>query len=56
MSKYRGSINEPGIPSPYRNRTIEENLKLFEEMKNGKYANGEKHYEPKLIWLARILI
>ena len=48
LSKYRGSINEPGIPSPYRNRTIEENLKLFEEMKNGKYANGEKTLRAKI--------
>lgn len=48
LSQYRGSINEPGKPSPYRNRSIEENLKLFEEMKNGKYANGEKTLRAKI--------
>lgn len=48
LAKYRGSINEPGIPSPYRNRTIEENLKLFEEMRMGKYANGEKTLRAKI--------
>lgn len=48
LSKYRGSINEPGIESPYRNRTVEENLKLFEEMKNGKYQNGEKTLRAKI--------
>lgn len=42
LSEYRGSINEPGKPSPFRNRSVEENLRLFEEMKEGKYANGEK--------------
>lgn len=48
LSKYRGSINEPGIQSPYRNRSIEENLHLFEEMKDGKYANGEKTLRAKI--------
>lgn len=48
LSKYRGSINEPGIESPYRTRSIEENLRLFEEMKNGKYANGEKTLRAKI--------
>ena len=48
LSKYRGSINEPGTESPYRNRSVEENLKLFEEMKNGKYANGEKTLRAKI--------
>lgn len=48
LAEYRGSINEPGKPSPYRNRSIEENLKLFEEMKNGKYANGEKTLRAKI--------
>lgn len=44
----RGTLTEPGIESPYRNRTIEENLKLFEEMKNGKYADGEKVLRAKI--------
>lgn len=48
VAKYRGSINEPGINSPYRNRSVEENLKLFEEMKNGKYENGEKTLRAKI--------
>lgn len=48
LSEYRGSINEPGKESPYRNRSIEENLKLFEEMKNGKYASGEKTLRAKI--------
>lgn len=48
MSKYRDTTNGVGIESPYRNRSIEENLKLFEEMKNGKYANGEKTLRAKI--------
>ena len=42
MREYRGTLTEPGKESPYRNRSIEENLRLFEEMKAGKYADGEK--------------
>lgn len=41
MKGYRGTLTEPGKESPYRNRSVEENLKLFEEMKAGKYADGE---------------
>jgi len=37
----RGTVTEPGKPSPYRNRTVEENLNLFERMKNGEFADGE---------------
>ncbi len=48
MSKYRGTLTEPGINSPYRNRTIEENLKLFEEMRNGVYKDGEKTLRAKI--------
>lgn len=48
LSEYRGSINEPGKPSPFRNRSVEENLRLFEEMKEGKYANGEKTLRAKI--------
>ena len=43
-----GSINEPGKPSPFRNRSVEENLRLFEEMKEGKYADGEKVLRAKI--------
>jgi len=48
MSKYRGTLTEPGKNSPYRDRSIEENLKLFEEMKNGKYKDGEKTLRAKI--------
>ncbi len=48
VAKYRGSINEPGVNSPYRNRSVEENLKLFEEMRLGKYENGEKTLRAKI--------
>ena len=42
IREYRGDYNRPGKDSPYRNRSVEENLKLFEEMKEGKYKDGEK--------------
>ena len=48
MTEYRGTLTEPGKDSPWRNRSIEENLKLFEEMKEGKYANGEKTLRAKI--------
>ncbi|MBE7020768.1 MAG: glutamine--tRNA ligase/YqeY domain fusion protein [Ruminococcaceae bacterium] len=41
MREYRGTLTEPGKDSPYRNRSVEENLKLFEEMKEGKFREGE---------------
>lgn len=41
IQKTRGDVNTPGIESPYRNRSIEENLKLFDDMKNGKFKEGE---------------
>ena len=41
MKAFRGTLTEPGKESPYRNRSVEENLRLFEEMKDGKYADGE---------------
>ena len=41
IREYRGTLTEPGKESPYRNRSIEENLELFEAMKDGKYADGE---------------
>lgn len=43
MREYRGTLKEPGKESPYRNRSVEENLKLFEEMREGKYEDGEKY-------------
>lgn len=42
IKEYRGSLTEPGKEDPYSTRSIEENLQLFEEMKAGKYADGEK--------------
>lgn len=45
---YRGTLTEPGKNSPYRDRTVEENLELFENMKNGKYADGEKVLRAKI--------
>ena len=42
IREYRGTLTEPGKTDPYSSRSIEENLKLFEEMKEGKYADGEK--------------
>ena len=48
MREYRGTLTEPVKESPYRNRSIEENLKLFEEMKAGKYADGEKVLRAKI--------
>ena len=48
MRQYRGTLTEPGKESPYRNRSVEENLKLFEEMKEGKYADGEKVLRAKI--------
>ena len=44
----KGTPTQPGTNSKYRNRTIEENLKLFEEMKNGKYKDGEKVLRAKV--------
>ncbi len=48
IREYRGTLTEPGKESPYRNRTIEENLELFEAMKNGEYADGEKVLRAKI--------
>ena len=45
---YRGTLTEPGRNSPYRDRSVEENLRLFEEMKEGKYADGEKVLRAKI--------
>ena len=44
----RGTLTEPGKESPYRNRSVEENLYLFEIMKNGEFANGEKVLRAKI--------
>ena len=48
IKEYRGTLKEPGKESPYRNRSVEENLKLFEEMREGKYKDGEKVLRAKI--------
>lgn len=48
IKEYRGTFNTPGKESPYRNRSVEENLRLFEEMKAGKYTDGEKVLRAKI--------
>lgn len=48
IKEMRGDFNTPGRESPYRNRSVEENLRLFEEMKAGKYADGEKVLRAKI--------
>ena len=48
MREYRGTLTEPGKESPFRNRSAEENLRLFEEMKDGKYADGEMVLRAKI--------
>ena len=48
ISAHRGTVDKPGVESPYRNRSVEENLRLFREMKAGKYADGEKVLRAKI--------
>ena len=48
MREYRGTLTEPGKESPYRNRSVEENLDLFERMKNGEFADGAKTLRAKI--------
>jgi glutaminyl-tRNA synthetase len=48
IREYRGTLTEPGKESPYRNRTIEENLELFEKMKNGEFQDGERVLRAKI--------
>ncbi len=48
IKEYRGTLTEPGKNSPYRDRSIEENLQLFEEMKAGKYPDGSKVLRAKI--------
>ena len=42
IRKYRGTLTEPGVESPYRNRSVEENFALFEAMKNGEVDEGRR--------------
>ena len=48
MKEYRGTLTEPGKNSPYRDRSIEENLDLFERMKNGEFPDGSKTLRAKI--------
>ena len=48
MREYRGTLTEPGKNSPYRNRSVEENLALFERMKNGEFAEGTLSLRAKI--------
>ncbi len=48
----RGNLNEAGTDSPYRNRSVEENLSLFEQMKNGEFADGEVVLRAKIDMVA----
>lgn len=48
IREYRGTLTEPGKESPYRNRSIEENLDLFERMRKGEFAEGEKVLRAKI--------
>ena len=48
MTAYRGTLTEPGKESPWRNRSVEENLELFERMKNGEFPDGAKTLRAKI--------
>lgn len=48
IARMKGTPTEPGVDSPYRNRTVEENLDLFERMKNGEFKEGEKVLRAKI--------
>jgi len=48
IRRYRGTLTKPGKESPYRNRTVEENLKIFEEMRDGKYPDGSRVLRAKI--------
>ncbi|MBO5784054.1 MAG: glutamine--tRNA ligase/YqeY domain fusion protein, partial [Clostridia bacterium] len=48
MREYRGTLTEAGKPSPWRDRSVEENLKLFREMRDGKYKEGEHTLRAKI--------
>ena len=48
IKEYRGTLTEPGKPSPYRDRPVEENLDLFRRMKAGEFADGEKVLRAKI--------
>lgn len=53
MRSYRGTLKAPGKESPYRDRSVEENLRLFEEMRAGKYPDGSKTLRAKIDMASR---
>lgn len=53
MRAYRGTLKAPGKESPYRDRSVEENLRLFEEMRAGKYPDGSKTLRAKIDMASR---
>ena len=48
VTRYRGTLTSPGVESPYRNRSVEENLDLFERMKKGEFADGSRSLRAKI--------
>ncbi len=54
VRKYRGTLTEPGKESPYRNRTVEENLQLFERMRTGEFPDGSRTLRAKIDMGAKI--
>ena len=53
ISRQRGTLTQPGTPSPYRDRSVEENLDLFEQMRAGKFPNGAKVLRAKIDMAAK---
>ncbi len=56
MRQYRGTLKEPGRPSPYRDRSVEENLDLFARMKNGEFPDGSKTLRAKIDMAASFIV
>ena len=53
MRQYRGSLTEPGNPSPYRDRSVEENLQLFQDMRDGSLPTAPRRCVPRSTWQVR---
>lgn len=56
MRQYRGTLKEPGRPSPYRDRTVEENLDLFTRMRNGEFPDGSRTLRAKIDMAAAYIV
>ncbi len=56
IRKYRGTLTEPGIDSPYRNRPVEENLDLFRQMRSGAFADGSRVLRAKIDMAAPVIV